>query len=250
LRWLQADLAANTNEWLIAFFHHPPYTKGSHDSETEISHIEMRENALPILESYGVDLVLGGHSHIYERSMLLHGHYGYISSLTSAMIKDAGIGRPSSGGAYFKGTSGPGANEGTVYVVAGNAGWATFRTGHHPVMIVDELEMGSVVLDVNGHRLDATFLRETGAIDDTFTIIKDSGVEPLSVSQMRREKNTAVLAWRSLAGEDYEIQQSATLEPDSWQPASGTIVANRTLSSWTNTIPVGPQQKFFRIRKL
>ena len=38
--------------------------------------IEMRENVVPILEDYGVDLVLTGHSHAYERSFLIDGHYG------------------------------------------------------------------------------------------------------------------------------------------------------------------------------
>lgn len=74
--WLRADLATTSNQWIIAFWHHPPYTKGSHDSdapyETEI--IEMRQNFLPILEGGGVDLVLSGHSHNYERSYLLRGH--------------------------------------------------------------------------------------------------------------------------------------------------------------------------------
>ncbi|MDH5540225.1 MAG: metallophosphoesterase family protein, partial [Rhizobacter sp.] len=32
LNWLQQDLAANTKEWTIAFWHHPPYSKGVHDS--------------------------------------------------------------------------------------------------------------------------------------------------------------------------------------------------------------------------
>jgi hypothetical protein len=37
----------------------------------------MRQYAAPILERYGVDLVLSGHSHNYERSYLLDGHYGH-----------------------------------------------------------------------------------------------------------------------------------------------------------------------------
>ena len=35
----------------------------------------MRENFLPLLEDAGFDLVLTGHSHSYERSCLLNGHY-------------------------------------------------------------------------------------------------------------------------------------------------------------------------------
>ena len=85
LTWLEADLAANTNEWLIAFWHHPPYSKGSHDSDWEMELIQMRENALPLLESYGVDLVLSGHSHCYERSYFLDGHYGRSSALRPEM---------------------------------------------------------------------------------------------------------------------------------------------------------------------
>ena len=45
------------------------------------SRCEMRQNALPILEAYGVDLVLTGHSHSYERSFLIDGHYGASSTL-------------------------------------------------------------------------------------------------------------------------------------------------------------------------
>ena len=76
LLWLDLDLSETTQDWIIAFWHHPPYSKGAHDSDVELRQVEMRENALPILESRGVDLVLCGHSHNYERSFLIDGHYG------------------------------------------------------------------------------------------------------------------------------------------------------------------------------
>jgi len=44
--------------WIIAFWHHPPYTKGSHDSDTEGELIDMRQNALPILEALRLGLLL------------------------------------------------------------------------------------------------------------------------------------------------------------------------------------------------
>ena len=84
--WAEADLASTLQEWIIAFWHHPPYTKGTHDSDIEPRHIEMRQNALPILEDFGIDLVLGGHSHSYERSFLLDGHYGPSDTLEPSMI--------------------------------------------------------------------------------------------------------------------------------------------------------------------
>ena len=106
LTWLQNDLASTTQPWVIAFFHHPPYSKGSHDSDTDIELKEMRQNALPILENAGVDLVLSGHSHSYERSFLIDGHYGTSSTFTSAMKKNGGSGREDGTGAYRKPTYG------------------------------------------------------------------------------------------------------------------------------------------------
>ena len=88
--WLRMDLAETTNNWIIAFYHHPEYTKGSHNSDTEIELIQMRENLLPILEEGGVDLVLTGHSHVYERSCLLDGHYKTSNMLSNSMKLDAG----------------------------------------------------------------------------------------------------------------------------------------------------------------
>ena len=75
-QWLKQDLAANTLPWTVVYFHHPPYSKGSHNSDIEIELVNMRERVVPIFERYKVDLVLSGHSHSYERSYLLNGHYG------------------------------------------------------------------------------------------------------------------------------------------------------------------------------
>ncbi|MCA9243402.1 MAG: metallophosphoesterase family protein, partial [Phycisphaerales bacterium] len=123
LTWLEADLADTTADWIIAYWHHPPYTDGSHDSDDPADSGgrmgDMRQNALPILEAAGVDLVLTGHSHSYERSMLLDGHYGTSNTLTPAMVVDDGDGDETGDGAYRKPTLGLGANEGAVYVVAG-----------------------------------------------------------------------------------------------------------------------------------
>lgn len=50
--------AAPPTKWTIAFWHHPPYSKGSHNSDTESNLVQMRQIFLPILEEAGVDLVL------------------------------------------------------------------------------------------------------------------------------------------------------------------------------------------------
>ena len=173
MTWLESDLAATTQEWIIAFWHHPPYSKGSHDSDWEDELIEMRTNALPILEEYGVDLVLSGHSHSYERSFLLDSHYGTSNTLISSMIKDNGSGRPEDTGAYSKPTSGIAPHEGAVYAVAGSSSIVQLDgTFDHPAMFISLTLHGSMILDVNGSQLDAKFLRKNGVVADSFTIVK------------------------------------------------------------------------------
>ena len=176
--WLQNDLAQNTQPWVIAFWHHPPYTKGSHNSDTESQLAEMRTNFLPLLESWGVDLVLAGHSHSYERSFLIDGHYGLSGTFTNSMKKNPGGGRENVDGAYTKSALSPVSNEGAVYAVAGSSGKISGGTLNHPAMFVSLNNLGSMVLDVNNDRLDAKFLRENGTVADYFTIVKGGTVTP------------------------------------------------------------------------
>ena len=178
--WLNADLAANTRQWTIALWHHPPYTKGSHNSDNEVELVEMRQNFLPILEDGGVDLVLCGHSHSYERSFLIDGHYGNSSTFTAAHKKDGGSGREDGTGAYGKPSSGPASHEGAVYVVAGSSGQTSGGQLNHPAMFVSLNNLGSLVIDADTNRIDVKFLRETGAIGDYFTMIKGA---PLTIPQ-------------------------------------------------------------------
>lgn len=180
LQWLRADLAATTQPWVIGFWHHPPYTRGSHDSDDPLDSggrmRDMRENVLPILDSLGVDLVLAGHSHSYERSALLDGHYGLSGTMAPEMRVDAGDGRPDGDGAYTKGAGTPQAHEGVVYAVNGSACQVSGGTLDHPAMVASLNVLGSMVIDVDGDRLDARFLDATGVVRDSFAIVKPGSV--------------------------------------------------------------------------
>ncbi len=175
MTWLAADLAATGARWIVAFFHHPPYSAGSHRSDDPTDSggrmTDMRAIALPILEAGGVDLVLAGHSHSYERSFLVDGHYGTGASLQPAMVRDRGDGRTTGDGAYGKATAGPAPHEGAVYVVAGSAGATSGGTLDHPAMYVGLNRLGSFVFDVDGDRLDAAFVGFAG-LEDRFTLVK------------------------------------------------------------------------------
>ena len=88
--WLLADLASNTKKWTVVYFHHPPYTKTSHNSDTEQDLVAIREKFIRILEQNGVDLILCGHSHGYERSYLLKAFYNnYASPLNDSDFNPA-----------------------------------------------------------------------------------------------------------------------------------------------------------------
>ncbi len=175
LRWLRRDLAGSSADWMIAFWHHPPYSKGSHDSDRERELVEMRQSATPILEAAGVDLVLGGHSHAYERSFLIRRAAG---ARLEAEILDGGDGRVEGDGAYRKARGASGA----VYVVAGHGGAPVSLKGHHPLMRFVEAKNGSCLIDVEGDALTLTNLRADGQITDRFTILKGAAEAPRSPS--------------------------------------------------------------------
>lgn len=189
--WLQADLAATAQEWVVAFWHHPPYSKGSHDSDTEALLAFMRQVYVPILEAGGVDLVLTGHSHSFERSRLLDGHYGPSPTFAPAtMAPDPGNGRIQGDGAYRKPSPGPAPHEGAVHVVAGSSGTASGGRLDHPVMIRNLNELGSCVLEVWGAQLDLVFIDDGGSVGDWFTMTK-GGATPV-VRGTRRPVGKAV----------------------------------------------------------
>jgi predicted phosphodiesterase len=70
LAWLQNELSRPA-QWKVVMFHHSPYSKGFFDGPAAIrkEHIILRDRFVPLFETYGVDLVLTGHTHIFERSV-------------------------------------------------------------------------------------------------------------------------------------------------------------------------------------
>ena len=212
MTWLQNDVAATNKPWIIAFWHHPPYTKGSHNSDTEIELIEMRQNALPILEAAGVDLVLTGHSHSYERSFLIDGHYGLSTTFTSAMKIDGGSGREDGTGAYHKPAQPEFPHAGAVYAVAGSSGQISGGALNHPAMFISLNTLGSMVLDVDGGRLDAKFVDSTGATQDYFTILKDLAPpsDPTLLSATAVSASQINLAWTDNSSNEqgFKIERS------------------------------------------
>ncbi|HEY0719767.1 MAG TPA: metallophosphoesterase family protein [Gammaproteobacteria bacterium] len=174
--WLRRDLAVAKQRWRIVLFHEPPYTRATHDSDSLTDSLgrmtQMRENFLPLLEEQGVDLVLSGHSHIYERSYLLRCHYGKRKSFTERMVV-----QPGDGGAIpYRKPLEAAARSGTVYAVVGST--SNLDTGplDHPANLVVRAEYGSMMLEVEGNTLNANFINSAGQVTDHFTIVKSADV--------------------------------------------------------------------------
>ena len=104
LSWLESDLAGTPQPWKIALFHRSPYSAGGEHG----SDLAVRAAFSPVLERYGVQLVLSAHEHTYERTHPLR------ESATGTAVT------------YI--VSGGGG--GPLYA-SGTAGWTAYATSRH-----------------------------------------------------------------------------------------------------------------------
>lgn len=68
LAWLEETLAGTDATWKIVAVHHPPYSAGYQGSDDEV-----RAAFAPVFARHGVQLVVSGHDHDYQRSKPLKG---------------------------------------------------------------------------------------------------------------------------------------------------------------------------------
>jgi hypothetical protein len=177
VQWIKRDLEANKNRgWVIVYFHHPPHTMGSHNSDAEKELIKIRENFIRILERYGVDLVISGHSHDYERSKLMYGYYGKDDEFDPAkynLSNSSGKNDGSVNSAPYE-KKGPG-SLGTVYIVTGSAGKLGGHQASYPhkaMYFADDTHGGASIVEIQNGRLDFKWICADGLIRDHFTMIK------------------------------------------------------------------------------
>ena len=162
LAWLDKDLAASTATFKFAYFHHPPYSGGTHPDDATV-----KSMINPVLEKYGVDLVLTGHSHVYERSWLLKGN--------QILQKDP---------ANYSKIATP---DGTLYLVTGAGGEnGSLANATHPLMALQKGNVnGSTIIDVDGKTLHGFYLLADGSSIDLFRITKDGDKDPPQVTAFR-----------------------------------------------------------------
>jgi hypothetical protein len=88
LAWLEETLRAATERWRIVAVHHPPYSSGYQGSNRE-----SRDAFTPLFRRHGVQLVLSGHEHDYQRTVPIDG--------TTYVVSGAGSARRGTGVADF-----------------------------------------------------------------------------------------------------------------------------------------------------
>ncbi len=216
--WLESDLAlaTTTADWMIVIFHHPPYSKGAnHDSDSDTGEqleVDMRNVFVPVFQQYGVDLVLNGHAHSYERSYYLKDFYDRDTS--TSIVPEVGDSDAFDASYTQAGLASTGRVEGeryteedgyVVYSTAGNGG----KADHAASGLVDKTEWlnhkahvaqpyaasvtlqnnvdydgvvvnhtnglavpGSLLIDANAARLELKMLDESGEVLDQFVINK------------------------------------------------------------------------------
>lgn len=197
-QWLEQDLQQDHSMWKVVYFHHPPFTMGSHTSDAEGDLVLIRQNIARLLEKYNVDLVLNGHSHAYERSWLQKGHYGLEATFnklqhtidSSSAKYDGSI----NSCPYKKDTAD---NKGTVYIVAGAAGKLGVVQSTYPhdsKYYSDVAKGGALLLEVEGNRLDAFYIEEDSLVHDKFTIFKNVN-NTTSINSFTYQLTTLTASW-------------------------------------------------------
>lgn len=72
--WIEQQISADNNNWKICFFHHPFYSHAKfHGSD-----VDLRARLEPIFVKAGVNVVLNGHEHVYERLKPMKGIYYWV----------------------------------------------------------------------------------------------------------------------------------------------------------------------------
>jgi len=80
--WIETQLReAGTGDWKVCFFHHPLYSSARYHGPD----IDLRRVLEPLFVAYGVDVVLSGHDHVYERVRPQRGIYYFVEGSSGSL---------------------------------------------------------------------------------------------------------------------------------------------------------------------
>jgi 3',5'-cyclic AMP phosphodiesterase CpdA len=126
-------------DWIIVMFHKPFYSSLS-------SHIQeyiMREKYQPVFDKYGVDMVLQGHNHIYDRTLPIKFNPNNISK---PLVDES-----NNTNKFFN-------PEGSIFSVIGLGGRSSHIFLNQPDYVVKQHNgFGFLNIEINGKELDAKY---------------------------------------------------------------------------------------------
>lgn len=80
--WIETRLReAGDSDWKICYFHHPLYSSAKYHGSDR----DLRKVLEPLFVKYGVDVVLSGHDHVYERIRPQQGIYYFIEGASGSL---------------------------------------------------------------------------------------------------------------------------------------------------------------------
>jgi hypothetical protein len=171
--WLRQDLDAHADAaWSIVFLHETPYSSEAYADGTFYGGDRVREAFFPVLEAHGVDLLIAGHVHNYERTFPMRG------------------GEPTrtDPGPYREG-------DGLVVLTTGGGGRSLYDEWKEPAPAWSAKRAAVyevALVDVSPERIEVTAVPTAGdAFEDHFVIAKDDAAR--SGPQVRSPDVTVAL---------------------------------------------------------
>jgi hypothetical protein len=137
IAWLEKDLVAAKAraDWIIISYHEPTFNVGGH-AETW-----GRDDLWPVLEKHGVDIVLCGHSHLYER----------IRPIGSPGVKPV------------------------IQITSGGGGGPAYNTYESPILDAKADGLHYCLWTIDGNRLEMVAKTPEGKQLDRLVLIKTDG---------------------------------------------------------------------------
>ncbi len=176
LSWLDQDLNASDKYWRIIMLHHTPYPTGHHlgDEICNLAH----DRVNPIAERNGVQFVIAGHEHGYER--------------TVSLISDTAV----SGG------------RGITYLTTGGGGAYLHDVGIQPQTAVAQSTFHYTRIDVDGATLSLRAIGTNGTEIDHFSL-SPSPVLTQVVSAADYSSNVSSGTLVSIFGRNLAVEPAA-----------------------------------------
>ena len=170
------DELAGIIDWKIVYFHHPVYS--SKMDTPDANNTAFRTVYQPLFDEKGVDLVLQGHKHAYERQHPLK----YNAIITHEDTRD-----------YVN-------PQGQIYITAGTGGKSLDLYTSKPQMSIVQVSnyYGFLYLEIDGKKLDGKFLDTFNMPHDSFTVVKTyagSSVVPPSPPNPPPSNNYSLDIW-------------------------------------------------------